>query len=153
MTTDREEQAERIATMRQDANLRQQQQTSTLHQHAQAQADELSQGRFRATGTPSVTGTTPIPSYPVGNQWAAADQNNLEPPFPVDINALEPCGEPHEIEASIAELKVSPLEPFSAQGNSPSPASEAVAPPDPLGVEQRDAGLGPLPSPSHQDED
>jgi hypothetical protein len=139
------EQAERIATMRQDADLRQQQQTSTLHQHAQAQADELSQGRFRATGTPIVTGATAIPAYPPGPTWCTGDQG-IEPPLNYSVNELQPTGESHEIAASIAaqeSLEAStsftqgPL-PSSAPDDAPSPNTPLLSP----DVERRDAGLG-----------
>src|SRR6516165_7594221 len=78
MTTDQEEQAEKRRVMLQDAGVRQQQQTSTFHQHAQAQADEISQGRYRATGVPRVVGSTPTPAsqYPAAS---AAYQTELPP--------------------------------------------------------------------------
>jgi hypothetical protein len=78
MTTDQEEQAEKRRVMLQDAGVRQQQQTSTFHQHAQAQADEISQGRYRVTGVPRVVGSTPTPAsqYPAAS---AAHQTELPP--------------------------------------------------------------------------
>ena len=42
-------------------------QGGTFFTHAQAQAGELSGGRFGAIGTPNVTGTTPVPSYPAAS--------------------------------------------------------------------------------------
>jgi len=82
MTTDQEEQAEKRRVMLQDAGVRQQQQTSTFHQHAQAQADEISQGRYRATGVPRVVGSTPTPAsqYPAAS---AAHQTELPPEGPL----------------------------------------------------------------------
>jgi hypothetical protein len=64
-------------------------QASTFHQHAQAQADETAQGRFRAIGTPRVIGATPSPAsqYPAAS---AAHQTELprEEPLGIDINAM-----------------------------------------------------------------
>jgi len=82
MTTDQEEQAEKRRVMLQDAGVRQQQQTSTFHQHAQAQADEISQGRYRATGVPRVVGSTPTPAsqYPAAT---AAHQTEVPPEGPL----------------------------------------------------------------------
>ena len=47
-TSDQEDQAEKRRVTLQDVDVRQQQQTSTFHQHALSQADEISGGRFRA---------------------------------------------------------------------------------------------------------
>jgi hypothetical protein len=91
-----EEQIEREATMRNDADVRRQQreqaqreQSSTFHQHGQSQADEINQGRFAAIGTPNVTGTTAIPSYPAASpSWQI--QLPDEPPLSAYENpALE----------------------------------------------------------------
>ena len=67
----------------------QQQQGATFHQHAQAQADEMSQGRFAATGTPIVTGATPVPKYPAAGAHQA-DPVGTEPPLGFSVNDLEP---------------------------------------------------------------
>jgi hypothetical protein len=89
MLESQEEQEERRRVALQDADLRRQQQQrgSTFHQHAQAQADELSQGRFAAIGTPTVTGATPIPKYPAAGAHQS-DPVGIEPPLGIDINAM-----------------------------------------------------------------
>jgi hypothetical protein len=67
-------------------------QATTMHQHAQAQADEMSGGRFAATGTPNVTGATPVPSYPAAStSWQI--QLPDEPPLGFDNPALEPSAD------------------------------------------------------------
>jgi hypothetical protein len=65
-----------------------------MHQHAVAQADEINQGRFRATGTPSVTGSTPIPQYPqASGPWQGPDLVGPEPPLGYAIDQM-PTDEP-----------------------------------------------------------
>jgi hypothetical protein len=64
---------------------------TTFHRHAQAFADEVNQGRFAATGVPTVTGSTPIPVYPAGPQWTADPGSQVvEPPLGFSIDQLEP---------------------------------------------------------------
>jgi hypothetical protein len=79
------EQDERLEVMRQDADLRRQ--GTTMHQHAQAQADELSGGRFGAMGRPNVIGSTALPKYPAAS---AAHQTALppEPPLGYSVDAM-----------------------------------------------------------------
>jgi hypothetical protein len=74
--------------------IREQQQGGTFFQHGLAQADELSQGRFAATGAPRVVGSTPNPAaqYPAAS---SAHQTELPPEQPLgysvdDMPGLEP---------------------------------------------------------------
>ena len=62
-----------------------QRRASTFHAHAQAQADEVNQGRFRSIGVPNVIGSTPSPSsqYPAAS---AAHQTKLPPEPPLGFN-------------------------------------------------------------------
>ena len=92
MLSSQEEQEERRRVALQDADVRRQQQQAqggTFHAHAQAQANELSGGRFAATGSPRVVGSTPNPSaqYPAAS---VAHQTELPPeePLGIDINAM-----------------------------------------------------------------
>ena len=89
MREDQIDQFERRATLDNDLKVLQQQ-GSTFHQHAQAQADELSQGRFAATRAPRVIGSTPTPAsqYPAAS---AAHQTELppEPPLGFDNPTLD----------------------------------------------------------------
>ena len=80
-TSDQEDQAERRETLDNDLKVLQQR-GSTFHLHAQAQADEISQGRYRATGVPRVVGSTPTPAsqYPAAS---AAYQTELPPEGPL----------------------------------------------------------------------
>jgi hypothetical protein len=70
-------------------------QASTMHQHAVAWAGEISQGRFAANGTPSVTGATAIPysslsEMPASSPWSGQQpQPGPEPPLGFDNPALE----------------------------------------------------------------
>jgi hypothetical protein len=89
MLSKQEEEQERRATLENDRKVREQQRASTFHQHAQAQADEINQGRFRATGVPSVTGATPVPSYPAAGAHQA-DPVGTEPPLGFSVSDLEP---------------------------------------------------------------
>jgi hypothetical protein len=61
---------------------------TTFHQHAQAFADEVNQGRFAATGVPTVTGSTPVPQYPAGAHQF--DPCGPEPSLGFSVNDLEP---------------------------------------------------------------
>jgi hypothetical protein len=96
--SDREDQAERRETLENDLQVLRQQ-GSTFHQHAQAQAADLAGGRFAATGTPRVIGSTPTPAaqYPAASE---AHQTELPPEQPLgfSIDAVP------ELEASIASL-------------------------------------------------
>jgi hypothetical protein len=80
--------------------------TSTYHQQAQADADLEMGGRFAKVMPTSVTGTTPGPQYPRQPADSPSNQAALvgdEPPLGVDINAMDPVGEHHELEASKVE--------------------------------------------------
>jgi hypothetical protein len=69
-------------------------QGTTFHQHAVAWADELSQGRFAAIGTPTVIGTEPIPKYPQASEPFRVDPVGDEPPLSAYENpAIEPSAE------------------------------------------------------------
>jgi hypothetical protein len=131
MTTEfQHEQKERRQTLRNDQKVREQPQASTMHQHAVAQADEISQGRFRATGTPSVTGSTPIPQYPQASAPFQCDPVPAEPPLGYSINDLTL----HELEPSMAHLPVD-------QAQAGEPISSAL-PVDPLPTGKQQAGVG-----------
>jgi hypothetical protein len=97
-TSDQEDQAEKRRVTLQDVDVRQQQQTSTFHQHALSQADEISGGRFRATGVPSVTGSTPVPQYPQASTPFQRDPVPDEPALGYPIDAMpeleSPTGAP-----------------------------------------------------------
>jgi hypothetical protein len=85
MLTRQEEEAERIETMRNDALVREQQkqreaeqrakeQFGTYMSHAQAQAGELSGGRFGAVGVPYVTGSAICTANPRVAEFIALER-------------------------------------------------------------------------------
>jgi hypothetical protein len=103
--SDQEDQAEKRRVMLQDADVRananRNGDTGTFLSHAQAQADEINQGRFAAIGKPSVIGSTPTPAtaYPAAS---AAHQVELppEPPLSFENPALEsPTGLPSPVDS------------------------------------------------------
>jgi hypothetical protein len=123
MTTEfQHEQEERRETLLNDARVREQQRGATLSGFAQAEAN-IDRGRFTANEKSTVVGASPIPQYPAAFQQR--DPVPDEPALGVDLNALEPCGEPHELKASIAAQDAPSLEPspFSAQGNCGDPTA------------------------------
>jgi hypothetical protein len=66
---------------------------TTFHQHAQAFADEINQGRFAATGAPTVTGATAIPKYPAAGAHQA-DPVGTEPPLGFSVDDMpNPTGD------------------------------------------------------------
>jgi len=73
MLSRQEEEQERRETLENDRLVRQQQKQqsegTTFHQHAQAQADEINQGRFAATGAPNVIGAKSLvaAAYPAAS--------------------------------------------------------------------------------------
>jgi hypothetical protein len=95
MREDQIDQAERHETLANDRLVREAEhqrllrEGTTFHQHAQAFADEVNQGRFAATGVPTVTGSTPIPKYPAAAAHQA-DPVGTEPPLGFSVNDLEP---------------------------------------------------------------
>jgi hypothetical protein len=92
---------------------------TTFHQHAQAFADELSQGRFAATGVPTVTGATPIPKYPAAGAHQS-DPVGTEPPLGFSVNDLEP---------SAVSSSLSPVEDTGGAPSSAPPDDDVAAPP------------------------
>jgi len=87
MREDQIDQHERRATLENDLKVLQER-GSTFHQHAQAQADELNQGRFRSTGVPTVVGQSAVPNYPQASTPFQRDPVPDEPPLGVNVNAM-----------------------------------------------------------------
>jgi hypothetical protein len=133
MTEDQIDQIERRATLANDLKVLQQQ-GSTFHQHAQAQADEINQGRFAATGSPRVVGSTPsvASQYPAASAPFQADPVGVEPPLGFRIDEMP------SLESS-ALNPVGVEEPGAPAGAASSPSD--IAPPSRDGVDQAsDAG-------------
>jgi hypothetical protein len=64
-------------------------------------------GRFAAISSPHVVGEKQIPKYPAA--FLQHDPVPDEPALGVDVNALEPCGEPHELKATLGRPSLSPV--------------------------------------------
>jgi hypothetical protein len=136
MLSKHEEQAERREVIENDKALRgASSQGSTFHQFGNSDA-ATPLGRFSAISSPHVVGSEPIAKYPQGPAWCAGDQG-LEPPFPLDVNALEPVGQPHELKASIAELSAGP---GSLQSQAPTSSVVPLAEPGDLTVPPAQSG-------------
>jgi hypothetical protein len=114
MLSKQEEDQERRETLENDLRVLRER-GSTYHQHGVAQADELSQGRFAATGVPSVTGATPVPSYPAAGAHQA-DPVGTEPPLGFSVNDLGPSTD------------LSAVEQLGAPAAGSAPSSEVVLP-------------------------
>jgi hypothetical protein len=98
MTSKDDEMAERLDTMRNDADVcRQQQQAqgTTMHEFAQSEANQ-DLGRYGAAmGKPTVTGSTPIVRYPQASApWQGPDPVGDEPSLGYSIDQLEPSAVP-----------------------------------------------------------
>jgi hypothetical protein len=80
---------------------------------------------------PQIVGTEPsarYPHLPASSPWAGPDLVGVEPPLGVEINALEPVGEPHEVAASLGEV-VAPPSVASAEvveTTSPNPEHQSI---------------------------
>jgi hypothetical protein len=88
---------EKQQMLRNETALREQGSTFLDHTHNETG------GRFSAISNPNVIGSSPNPAtqYAAGApNWVGQDQNQ-EPPYPVDISALETTGERFEIERSV----------------------------------------------------
>jgi hypothetical protein len=124
---------EKAEVLANDRRVREQTGTFMSHTH-----DDLDLGGRFAKQTPqTVIGASPVPQYPAGPAWSH-DPTGIEPPFPLDVNQMQPCGEAHEIAASSArsgdagigsgELDGGAVA-APASGSSSSDAVETAAPP------------------------
>jgi hypothetical protein len=119
MLSKQAEQLERREVLENDLR----EQCSSFSQFAQSEAAEA-RGRFTAHEKSTVIGSTPTPASAYPAAFLQHDPVPDEPALGVDVNALEPTGEPHELKARPAPLEPSCL---------PSPAqalpSRSQAPP------------------------
>jgi len=99
MLSRQEEEQERRETLANDLKVLEAQRGSTFHQHGLAQANELSGGRFGATGAPVVIASKPNPSsqYPACSP-ALAVELPPEPPLGFGNPALEPSADLSAVE-------------------------------------------------------
>jgi hypothetical protein len=73
----------------------------TYFERAQVDLEAELGGRF-AKPRPMVSGE--VPEQPATSPWSR-DPVGREPPLGIDVNAVEPVGEAHEIEASLREIE------------------------------------------------
>ena len=106
MLSSQEEQAEREATMRNDASVREQQmqrdaeqrrilrEGTTFYQHAQSAANDEAGGRFAGVNPATVVGSEPAvkyPQLPASSPWSGAQpEPGIEPPLGFENPAIEP---------------------------------------------------------------
>jgi hypothetical protein len=71
-------------------------------------------GRFATLALPTVE----VPRLPEGSPWHH-DAVGVEPPLGFSVNAMEPVGEPHEVEAAARRLEAAagPAAPISASSS------------------------------------
>jgi hypothetical protein len=99
---------------------------STLLAFAESEAGSIS-GRWRSNQKSRVLGAKEealYPNLPPSSPWSSPDPSGLEPPFGIDINAVEPVGEYGEIEASIAPSATGQPRTDLADGQSPDESCE-----------------------------
>jgi hypothetical protein len=102
----------------------------TMFNRASSEANEIG-GRW--SKPTQVNASQPVVNYPAGPNWSV-DPTGPEPPLNQDVNAMEPCGQPWEIEKSLDErfeLQRSlrdgvPLEGVIARYPEPTPDTEAI---------------------------
>jgi hypothetical protein len=75
----------------------------TFQSRAIADAD-IPLGRFTEHERATVVGSEGAPNYPQGPNWAQHDPVPPEPSLGFDITAIEPVGEFHEVQKSLAAL-------------------------------------------------
>ena len=103
MLSRQEEEAERRATLENDLKVLEQQRGSTFHQHGVSQASELSGGRFAATGSPRVIGSTAsvAAQYPAAS-GAHQTELPLEPPLGYSIEDMTGLENPADSSSSVS---------------------------------------------------
>jgi hypothetical protein len=124
MLSKQEEEQERREVLENDRKVLEQR-CSTFHAHAQAQADEMSQGRFAAIGAPRVVGSTPNPAaqYPAAS---SAHQIELPPEqaFGYSVDDMPELENPAAVSASVSPA----AEPGGAAAPSAPPDVEHAPP-------------------------
>jgi hypothetical protein len=93
MLSKHEEQNDRLEVLENEKRLREQGSTYMAHTHNDVG------GRFAAISSPHVVGSESIPKYPAA--FLQHDPVPDEPVLGVDINEMEPVGQPHELKATL----------------------------------------------------
>ena len=124
MMSKHEEQNDRLEILENEKRLRDQGSTYMAHTHNDAG------GRFSAISNPTVIGSTPSPASAYPAAFLQHDPVPDEPSLGVDINEMEPVGQPHELKATLGRS-------VSAEAT-PSPSLQVVPPlHEGLGFSQR----------------
>jgi hypothetical protein len=130
-------QAEREAMLKLDRR------NNTMHGRALTELDQLMQGRF--SKPTEVVGTEP-PIYPAAAAWTQ-DHLPPEPPLGFDVSAVEPVGEPFEIERSRASAGSSTEHDDKSASATPSGVAECSAGDDVDGRKASPVGASPVSTP------
>jgi hypothetical protein len=104
------DQSERREVLDNDLRL---QRGSTYHSHTNI--DEEAGGRFARQQPMLTVGAAPVPLYPGSVPAWTQDRGPDEPPLSFSVDAQEPVGEPHEIEASLGNSSLA-NEPNAQEG-------------------------------------
>ena len=131
MLSSQEEQAEREATMRNDASVREQQKQrdaeqrrilregTTFYQHAQSAANDEAGGRFAGVNPATVVGSEPAvkyPQLPASSPWSGqAPEPGIEPPLGYDNPALDETSAASILAAAATGAPVSAAPPSAVQ--------------------------------------
>jgi hypothetical protein len=96
---------------------------TTFHRHAQSHANDEAGGRFAAVNPTTVTGATPIPSYPAlpSGPWSGSDPVPTEPPLGYSVDDMPGLENP-------TGVSVSPPVATGAPVAGSAPSSELVPP-------------------------
>lgn len=108
---------------------------------AQSDADLTASGRFKKETSTRITGVPAYPSLPASSPWSSGFDQNLEPPFGVDVGEMPAVGTEQEIQDSLdavaARVDASSPSVETPAASMPSsggalafPTSPAVEPPD-----------------------
>jgi hypothetical protein len=82
--------------------LRNDRRANTMHGRTSAELDLENTGRHARANT--VIGVDGPVQYPMAAPNWSADPTGVEPPLGFDVNAVEPVGESHEIQTSLAAV-------------------------------------------------
>ena len=96
----------RMAQIKRDErmNERRRERGSTFLDYAKAQADDERGGRFAKQQQQPTLGAAPPPRINAG-PWALPDPVGTEPSLNIDVNAVDPVGEFHEVQRSIEQAQ------------------------------------------------
>jgi hypothetical protein len=127
VTEAQRDQQDRIDVQRNDADVRRQQQGSTLHAFAQADAAQP-RGRYASVDATQVIASEPLVKYPAASGPWQSDPVGQEPPLGYSVHDLEPSTVPHPVEDTGGPA---PDDPSGGSAVSPTPTSDRGTGPSP----------------------